>query len=77
MVDEGGFLVQFRMGSCDSAKADALLPMLKRMDLGWSGPVERCVVLLLRKRVESKRLNELVKVEAPVTNEVERLLGVP
>ncbi|NNB89034.1 hypothetical protein HPC50_17985 [Corallococcus exiguus] len=85
--DEDGFLVQLRMGNFDSAKADALLTMLKRMDLGGSGPLERRVVSLLwylplfmswqRERVEPKRLIELAKVEALATNEVERLLGVP
>ncbi|NNC04876.1 hypothetical protein HJC10_18715 [Corallococcus exiguus] len=85
--DEDGFLVQLRMGNFDSAKADALLTMLKRMDLGGSGPLERRVVSLLwylplfmswqRERVEPKCLSELAKVEALATNEVERLLGVP
>ncbi|AFE03524.1 hypothetical protein COCOR_00497 [Corallococcus coralloides DSM 2259] len=85
--DEDGFLVQLRMGNFDSAKAGALLTMLKRMDLGEGGPLERRVVSLLwylplfmswqHERVEPKHLSELAKVEARVTNEVERLLGVP
>lgn len=85
--DENGFLVQLRMGNFDSAKADALLTMLKRLDLGGSGPLERRVVSLLwylplfmswqRERVEPKSLSELAKVEVLVTNEGERLLGVP
>ncbi|RKH46255.1 hypothetical protein D7Y23_24230 [Corallococcus sp. AB050B] len=85
--DEDGFLVQLRMGNFDSSKADALLTILKRMELGGSDPLSRRVVSLLwylplfmswqRERVEPKSLSELAKFEARVTNEVERLFGVP
>lgn len=85
--DEYGFLFQLRRGKFDPAKAEELLSVLRKIDLSESEPIDRRVVSLVwylplfigwqRERVDLRDVAAVAKVQTLVTNEVERLLGVP
>ena len=85
--DEDGFLFQLRMGKFDGSKAESLVATLKDIEPGEAEPVARRAVSLLwylplfigwqQERVDQKDVKALERVEVLVTNELERILGVP
>lgn len=85
--DEQGFLFQIRMGRFDLAKAEDLVLTIEQIEATDASSVPRRAVSLLwylplflgwqRERIDPKYWGELDRVITSVTNQLERILGVP
>lgn len=85
--EEDGFLFRLRVGEFETAKSASFLATLRKIDADQDNVLNRRAVSLLwyvplflewqRERIDKKYWSELNLLITSVTNEVERLLGVP
>lgn len=85
--EENGVLFRLRMGYFDAVSGDDLLQMLRGINVDEDEHLPRRAVSLLwympgfvrwqRERVEPQDRTKLDRLETLITNELERILGVP